>query len=305
MKQTGIIAQSLATTGPAMTETPRIRKPAVHLSLMQDYLVAANHGRPFTLEGLHAACRIRRSSKTTKVHRSFADRAEADFAVEKVRNQMIAAALEAPDKIVNNAINEAKIKRRLAGKLIRELLLNANDAVGLKQIGGKGLGFKTLLVATDTPRVHSGHLSFRFDRERSREAYDRAGIDTDGERFPAMSLPFGAAPDDEPEHVRRLMAEYDTVIVLPFRSERSRKVTLVEWERRVRDVNMVRKFPALRTVVWDRTDDTETSRRICLEEDAQNIRVFDEGQITSTRPIVLRNPRRSGPDGAAADAKKR
>ena len=288
-----------------MTEIPPLRKPAVCFLLTQDYLVAANHGRPFTLEGLHAACRIRKSSKTTRSHRSFANRAEADAAVEKVRGQMIAAAVEAPDKIVNNAINEAKIKRQLADKLIRELLLNANDAVGLKQIGGKGLGFKTLLVATDTPRVHSGPLSFCFDRERSREAYEGAGIDTSGERFPAMSLPFGASPEDEPDPVRQLMADFDTVIVLPFRSERARRTTIAEWERRVRDVNMVRKFPALHTVIWQRADDTETSKRICLEEDARNIRVFDEGRITSSRPIVLRNPRRPDPDGAAADAEKR
>ncbi len=283
-----------------MTEIPPLRKPAVCFLLTQDYLVAANHGRPFSLEGLHAACRIRKSSKTTKSHRFFADRAEAAAAVEKVRDQMIAAAVEAPDKIVNNAINEAKIKRQLAGKLIRELLLNANDAVGLKQIGGKGLGFKTLLVATDTPRVHSGPLSFRFDRELSRAAYDGAGIDTGGDRFPAMSLPFGASPEDEPDPVRQLLTEYDTAIVLPFRSERSRKVTGMEWERRVRDVNMVRKFPALHTVIWQRADDTETSKRICLEEDSRNIRVFDEGQITSARPMVLRNPRRPAPEGAGA-----
>ncbi len=288
-----------------MTEIPPLRKPAVCFFLTQEYLVAANHGRPFTLEGLHAACRIRKSSKATKGHRSFADRAEADRAVDAVREQMIAAAVKAPDKIVNNAINEGKIKHRLAGKLIRELLLNANDAVGLKQIGGKGLGFKTLLVATDTPRVHSGHLSFCFDRKRSREAYDRAGIDTSGERFPAMSLPFGASPEDEPDPVQQLMTHFDTVIVLPFRSERARKTVIAEWERRVRDVNMVRKFPALHTVIWQRVDDTETSKRICLEEDARNIRVFDEGQITSNRPVLLRNPRRPAPDGAASPAEKR
>ena len=281
-----------------MTETPELRPPAVHLLLTRDYLVAANHGRPFTWEGLHAACRIRQSSKTVRVQRQFIDRADANFAVGSVRNQMIAAALNAPEKIVNNAINEAKIKRRLVGKLIRELVLNANDAVGRKQIGGKGLGFKTLLVATEAPRVHSGDLSFCFDREKSRDAYNKSGIDTQGERFPAMSLPFGAAPEDEPEEIRRLIDAFDTVIVLPFRSDRSRKVTVVEWERRVRDVNMVRKFPALHTIIWQRADETETSKRVCLEEDELNIRVFDEGKITSKRPIMLRNPKRTDPDAS-------
>lgn len=283
-----------------MTETPELRSPAVHFLLTDDYLAVANHGRPFTWEGLHSACRIRQSSKTKRVQRQFIDRADADFAVESVRNQMIAAALKAPEKVVNNAINEARIKRRLVGKLIRELVLNANDAVGRKQIGGKGLGFKTLLVATEAPRVHSGDLSFCFDREKSRDAYNTAGIDTEGERFPAMSLPFGATPEGEPGEIRQLIDTFDTVIVLPFRSDRSRKITVVEWERRVRDVNMVRKFPALHTIIWQRADETETSKRVCLEEDEFNIRVFDEGIITSERPIMLRNPKRIDPASSSA-----
>lgn len=275
-----------------MTETPAMRRPAIHLLLSDGYLAVANHGRPFTWNGLQAACRIGQSSKETRIHRGFADRADAGYAVWAMHDQMLVAAMKAPEKIANNAINEEKICRRLTGKLIPELLINANDSIGKKQIGGKGMGLKAILAASDSPRIHSGLLSFGFDRTHSERAYQQSGVTSEHGRYPVMSLPISVAPEDEPEPVRQLIGNFDTVIVMPFRDERSRNATVAEWQNRIADINMVRKFPAVHTIVWERRDASETSKRTCLEQDSQTIRVFDEGRIVNHRPIKLRNPRR-------------
>ncbi|MFS0703405.1 sacsin N-terminal ATP-binding-like domain-containing protein [Cellulomonas sp. 179-A 9B4 NHS] len=99
------------------------------------------------------------------------------------------------------------------------------------RIGRFGIGFKSVLAATATPRVYSRSVSFAFDAEWTESTILEAGLRAP--RYPVMRLarvldPVAAAAADGA--LREMMAWASTVIVLPgLRSPASIRNDLVKY----------------------------------------------------------------------------
>lgn len=66
-------------------------RPALHFLLTEDYLAAANHGRPFTKEGLRAACRAQTSPKDQAQATPIESREDAKACMEGICSDWITA----------------------------------------------------------------------------------------------------------------------------------------------------------------------------------------------------------------------
>lgn len=85
-----------------------------------------------------------------------------------------------------------------------------------EQIGRFGLGFKSTLAVTDTPRIFSRSGSFGFDRKRSHD--ELARLVPAGDRYPAARMAWPLDPEEfraaDPV-LAQLMKWAQTVVVLP------------------------------------------------------------------------------------------
>lgn len=91
-----------------------------------------------------------------------------------------------------------------------------------KNIGHKGLGFKSVREITDRPQIISAGVRFGFDAERLRREIEMiAGEVPQGQRLPDYAFPFALTDQDlgvDLDAVDRLLSEgFRTVMRLPFR----------------------------------------------------------------------------------------
>ncbi len=106
-----------------------------------------------------------------------------------------------------------------------------------KQIGHKGIGFKSVLEITESPEVYSGIFAFGFDRHEFAQQVRKivGSHDIPEESVPILRAPFtrrlGWLPAEEREIIEGMFDQgYVTVIRLPFKT----RDTAVQVEEKVR-----------------------------------------------------------------------
>ena len=232
-----------------------------HALLTDEYVAVANRGQVFTREGLRAVCQAHISPKGENGVTPIMDEADGVSFLQEIREQRLAAYESCPSDFLEHAHAEDVLRREYAGRILSELLQNAHDAISTEPIGSKGVGFKAVLNVCEGPRIHSGPLHCGFDRLRSREEFQDAGLIHDDESVPLMRLPFSVSTTDEPQPVRNLIAKYDTVVLLPFIGLSARERFLKEWAEYAGDPTLLLFLPSLSHIVWERHDGTNTSSR--------------------------------------------
>lgn len=177
------------------------------------------------------------NDKCLKVYREDADRILEDANNE----QRIATggySTRQLEELTQNAVDAARSKgSRVEIILSNSALYVANDgepfseggvrAVMASDISSKrsgddvgrfGIGFKSVLAVSETPRVYSRSVSFGFDRDQAEDTLRRAGFEA--ESFPTMRLaqiiedPAADAAGDG--HLADAMAWASTVVMLPL-----------------------------------------------------------------------------------------
>jgi hypothetical protein len=131
--------------------------------------------------------------------------------------------------------------RRIRIQLTPESLIVANDGLPFledniralcrihkttksasKQIGHKGIGFKSVLKISQTPQIFSGDFAFIFDNTRFTKAVkDILGDKYSGQLLPILRTPFDSQIQDLPACDQKIIQEifddgYVTIIRLPF-----------------------------------------------------------------------------------------
>lgn len=140
------------------------------------------------------------------------------------------------EELVQNAVDAARRGgRRVEVVLTRQSLYVANDGdpfdeqgvrsvmasdistKGDDRIGKFGIGFKSVLAVSDSPKVISRSVSFGFDREWSSATLRGEGFDA--KAYPTMRLAKPLDPVAEAAldpHLRQLMEWASTVVVVPL-----------------------------------------------------------------------------------------
>ena len=190
------------------------------------------------------------------------DEADAAAFLQEIREQRLAAYKSCPSDLVEHACAEDVLRSEYAGRILPEMLQNAHDAIATEPIGSKGVGFKAVLNVCEGPRIHSGPLHCGFDRERSREEFQDAGLVYDNESVPLMRLPFPISETDEPQPVRDLITKFDTVVVLPFIGQSVGERFLKEWTEYAGDATLLLFLSSFGRIVWERRDGADTSMRV-------------------------------------------
>lgn len=235
-----------------------------HSLLTDGYLAIANRGRTFTREGLTAVCQVHVSAKRLKRATPIENESDAEALLKKIRQQRLEAYAPYKDSrsdIEEHVRSEDVLRSEYAGRILLELLQNAHDALAATPIGSKGVGFKSVLNICEGPRIHSGALHCGFDRARSRRLLQAHGLAHEAQRVPLMRLPFPVSPAKEPAPVRKLLASFDTVIVLPFFDATARGRFLKEWEAAVEDATLLLFLPAIDSAAWESESTTRIWRR--------------------------------------------
>jgi hypothetical protein len=227
--------------------------------LTNEYLAVANRGRPFSLEGLRSVCQAHLSPKVGPHATPITDDRDAERFLREIREQRLAAYRSCPSDLAEHAGAEEVLRSEYAGRILPELLQNAHDAIAAKPIGSKGVGFKAVLNVCDGPRVHSGHLHCGFDRERSRSEFQDAGLLDGNGGVPLMRLPFPVSEAAEPQPVRDLIENYDTVVVLTFLEQQLPERFREEWIEYAKTASLLLFLPGVGRIIWERRDEADTS----------------------------------------------
>jgi hypothetical protein len=278
---------------------------AAHLLLTDDLLAVANGGRAMSREAIAAMCGTARSSKTKADQQPVASAVDVQTVLRDIRTRTLRQFRANPDLIGASIRNESNIGAELRQRALMELLQNAGDAMGGPAIGKKGLGFRCVAAITDAPRIHSGVASFCFDRARTLRQIEARKIPLADGAVPLLRLPFLSPREAEPDAVKALIAAFTTVIVLPLRDAAAREAVCQQWEGLRADITLIRHFPGLRRVVWQRADATETMTRTWTLDGRGAVKVADDGREARPRPIVIRQPKRGGAAAAGQGVKPR
>jgi hypothetical protein len=227
-------------------------KKAVTFVLTRNCLIAANTGRAFTRRGLKAVAYGWLSSKSHNNDTSQDDEYEfkstddarnaIDEIVQKKRGKF-----SDPNEADSAQSAQAQVSQGYAGRLIFELLQNAADANndGNASIGYKGIGFRSVLNVTRTPRIHSGELHVRWSQEDAQRE-----IGASGRELPMLEVPCWYGEEETEPDARRLHEDgYPTVIVLPL-TESTRSDLFNEWEEVSKDFSLLLFIEGIETLVW-------------------------------------------------------
>ena len=201
---------------------------AIRLLVTDAALYVANTGRPIDRRGVISIARQYLSAKgETPPDDTFT--CSDSRLVEAIRDKRLSLYREEPNDLKEHASQETQTRRDYAGRVLWELLQNADDAMAPagrpsnELIGAKGLGFKSVLEITERPEIHSGAFHFGFDPDLSEVLLRQV---TDDPPKLVFRLPHPAKPDAQVKDLRG--AGFATVIKLPFKDEASRKVA-EEW----------------------------------------------------------------------------
>lgn len=223
-----------------------------------DVLIVANSGRPFTKNGLRSICLSSLSSKTedgSAGDQQFSDSAEAEERLGSIREESKTFALNHPDRAKSVRVGVTAVVRDYTERILLELLQNAADANRALPIGSKGLGFRAILNITDAPRIHSGHLHAKWSREIVRKVLAEA------EELPVLDVPEWCPPESESPEVRKLLLEYQTVIVMRL-DESGRALLAKEWDTVSRDPSVLVFTDGIESLKWrDEAGEIEWQRK--------------------------------------------
>lgn len=222
-------------------------------------MAVANRGKPFSREGLRAVCQAHLSPKIGADATQIRDNKDAEQFLGEIRKQRLAAYRSCPSDVAEHAGAEEVLRSEYAGRILPELLQNAHDAIAAKPIGSKGVGFKAVLNICDGPRIHSGPLHCSFDQALSRSEFRNSGLLDGNGRAPVMRLPFPVSVEKEPQPVRDLIADYDTVIVLPFLDQHVPDRFLKEWSEYTETASLLLFLPGVGRIIWEHRDGTDPS----------------------------------------------
>ena len=193
----------------------------------EDALFIANGGRPFSRTGVISVCASHLSDKHLGGVTDHFDDADDKQLVWAIRCNELAHYKD-PNRVTSDSNDERETTRDYTGRLVWELLQNADDAMGEGRssdvlIGSKGLGFKAVLEVTDEPEIHSGPFHFLFSATRTQELLKKEGLHTNPPPL-TFRIPHKCEPGNR---VRELMdAGYATVMRLSFRTEETERAAM-------------------------------------------------------------------------------
>ena len=190
----------------------------VLFKVCDDALIVANTGAPFTRKGVISICYSHSSEKGQYSPKDNYDCSDEKL-VEAIQEEFIRTYQTAPNRSVTDASNETHVGQDYRGRVIWELMQNADDAakdgIGPDLIGEKGLGFKSVLAITEEPEIHSGPFHFRFSSGETTRVLRENGLETTHQ--PSFGIPHPRKPHWECERLLNYDDGYATVIRLPFR----------------------------------------------------------------------------------------
>ncbi len=265
-----------------------VEKPALHFLLTEDLLVIAHSGQPFTKEGLRALCRAQMSPAEQTTTTAIESLQDGKACMEEIWKAWIEAYQRNPDRAASHAETERDLSEQLSGQLLKEFMLHAHDMNSGKLFTGEGACLRTILTICDTPRIYSGVLSFRFDRHLGQKVLKQALKKINLSDTPLLRLPFPCARSKEPARVQKLIKEYDTVFILPFRTKTIRQDFLKEWDRTLRAETMLLRLPALDHIIWERDYPIEKTKWIWKRsEGGKAVHTIKDGEHASSLTIKV------------------
>jgi hypothetical protein len=171
-----------------------------------------------------------------------------------------------------------------------------------KNIGYKGLGFKSVYGITRAPQIFSPQVQFGFDAAKLRRLVTKiAGGIPDDQRLPEYAFPFAITLDDagsDREMVAALQDEYCTILRLPFKSDVSRAQVENTLRQTVRPrlllfLDALDELGVAGTTADDFVATTERQRHdgyseVLLESEGQvdHFRVFEAHRPITDRTLV-------------------
>ena len=192
-----------------------------------DALIVANTGAPFTRKGVISICYSHLSAKSQYSPPVDNYKCPLEKLVEQIRERAIRNYKNDNNLLQEHTDGEGAVERDYSGRVIWELMQNADDAakggVGAGLIGEKGLGFKSVLMITEEPEIHSGPFHFLFSSEKTKAVLKENNLAPHQLTF---RIPHHLHdPHAESECGSLLKRSYTTVIRLPFRdSDSERKI---------------------------------------------------------------------------------
>ncbi len=268
----------------------------VHFLLTDAYLVAANTGKPLTRMGLEAMCLIGRDANDL-MRQSRLRRGNPPASMDQlevIRERWLQAFETNPDRISHNAAREAELAAGLADDIFFQLMQNANDACAatLRRgramlLGKNGRGFRSVLSLTDQPRFHSGDVSFAFDPVRAYKAVKKRLGRKTPQDIPVLRLPFACAAKDEPPAIRALIEQYETAIVMPFRSLKACERCRAGWDKAVEDMSLLKRLPAINLMTWERDDATAQYKRTIRDNVDRTVRLANPTRKPASVGLVV------------------
>lgn len=193
--------------------------PDCLIRLTDNDLVVANRGRPFSRAGVISICASHLSNKQAIGPIDEWQSVPDSALIVAIKSHELAAYRRSKNRIIEDANLEQEVVKDYGGRVLWELLQNADDALAPlgatsdDLIGSKGLGFKSVLQITSTPEIHSGDFSFLFSSDLTRQELSSILEDPPAITF---RVPHPALRTDQ---ITQLLSpdDYATVIRLPLR----------------------------------------------------------------------------------------
>lgn len=263
--------------------------------LTREALVACNSGRPFSEAGLSAICSSNLSDKDSAPITT-TERAKA--VIDEIREQRTQSygVGAGPKDLKEHLKGERETGQSYGARVILELLQNADDAMGETPIGYKGLGFKSILNVTDSPRLYSGPVSIHFGREASAQHLRASGRDVGADDVPVLRLPFWYSEPEE-ARIQDLRSEFNTVLVMPFHSDEARTRIRDEWSSIKESTSILVFLQNIEHVEWE--GDESAPSWHCDRRTSHRVIVSQGGEAKTNSSTWLVAP---GPQGLGAAA---
>lgn len=197
-------------------------------------LIVANTGQPFNRTQVCSIVEARLSTKRErrKIIVPTEDEVPSAKLIQYIRDNNIKLYRSHHNRLSEDCEAENSLMLDYGGRGLLELLQNADDAMAptgtelRKQIGEKGVGFKSVLEFTNEPEIHSDPFHFRFSAATSAVILKSKLEHFEPEQHKLVfRIPHDHAPSNE---VTELLKEYATVIRLPFKDEASRN-KVAQW----------------------------------------------------------------------------
>ncbi len=226
---------------------------SLHFFLTGQYLIAANTGHLFSKSGLKSICRSYLSAKEqSNESKLFSAEQEAIELMKSLREKRNEVYRTDPTQFEEDCKSQEYTRKDYAQRVLLELMQNADDANGEEPIGYKGLGFKSVLNVTISPRIHSGYLHCEFNPQKCSNELTNAGIQTDISScdLPILRFPFPFPVDNEPQRIKEMISKYSTVIILPFTNSLACKRLQEEWSKCIENITVLLFLHRLERVIW-------------------------------------------------------